>query len=150
MGLGKEFVLRRRVFFSDASLRLSQDSGWVVVLAWAGDSVVSLQDGRFTCHNQATYACMFRGLPCNTISHDCLSPPGGNLGVLGLGVGGGCGFGLGLGWGVGVGWGSKYINQHFVFEETTKNTRRSNDDSPQVWCHTSFESSPPISFPVVD
>lgn len=51
--------------------------------------------------------------------------------MFGLGVGGGCGLGLGLGWGVGVGWGSKYINQHFVFEETTV-TRRSNDDPPQV------------------
>ena len=49
---------------------------------------------------------------------------------MGLGVGGGCGIGLGLGWGVGLGWGSKYINQHFVFEETTRIKRAV--DSPQV------------------
>jgi len=48
---------------------------------------------------------------------------------MGLGVGGGCGIGLGLGWGVGLGWGSKYINQHFVFEETTRSKR--DVDSPQ-------------------
>lgn len=45
---------------------------------------------------------------------------GGNLGCLGLGIGGGCGLGLGFGWGFGVGWGSKYINQHFVFRETAQ------------------------------
>ena len=45
---------------------------------------------------------------------------GGNLGCLGLGVGGGCGIGIGVGWGFGVGWGSKYINQHFVFRETAR------------------------------
>ena len=50
--------------------------------------------------------------------------------MMGLGVGGGCGIGLGLGWGVGLGWGSKYINQHFVFEETTRSKR--DVDSPQV------------------
>jgi hypothetical protein len=50
--------------------------------------------------------------------------------VMGLGVGGGCGVGLGLGWGIGLGWGSKYINQHFVFEETTRSKRAV--DSPQV------------------
>ena len=49
---------------------------------------------------------------------------------MGLGVGGGCGVGLGLGWGIGLGWGSKYINQHFVFEETTRSKRAV--DSPQV------------------
>jgi hypothetical protein len=49
---------------------------------------------------------------------------------MGLGVGGGCGVGLGLGWGIGLGWGSKYINQHFVFEETTRSSRAV--DSPQV------------------
>jgi len=38
----------------------------------------------------------------------------------GLGIGGGCGLGLGFGWGFGVGWGSKYINQHFVFRETAQ------------------------------
>ena len=43
--------------------------------------------------------------------------------MVGLGVGGGCGVGLGLGWGIGLGWGSKYINQHFVFEETTRSKR---------------------------
>ncbi len=50
--------------------------------------------------------------------------------MMGLGVGGGCGVGLGLGWGIGLGWGSKYINQHFVFEETTRSKRAV--DSPQV------------------
>ena len=50
--------------------------------------------------------------------------------MMGLGVGGGCGVGLGLGWGIGLGWGSKYINQHFVFEETTRSSRAV--DSPQV------------------
>ena len=49
---------------------------------------------------------------------------------MGLGVGGGCGIGLGLGWGAGLGWGSKYINQHFVFEET--NRKRLTDDFSRV------------------
>jgi hypothetical protein len=61
--------------------------------------------------------------------------------VLGLGVGGGCGVGMGLGWGVGIGWGSKYINQHFVFEETT-NTRRSHDDPPQVGAFSRISAFP--------
>ena len=50
--------------------------------------------------------------------------------MMGLGVGGGCGIGRELSWGVGLGWGSKYINQHFVFEETTRSKR--DVDSPQV------------------
>lgn len=50
---------------------------------------------------------------------------------MGLGMGGGCGIGVGIGWGVGLGWGSKYINQHFVFEET-KRRRVSDDAPPQV------------------
>jgi len=48
---------------------------------------------------------------------------GGNLGLFGLGLGGGCGFGIGIGWGIGVGWGSKYINQNFLFKETTHSRR---------------------------
>lgn len=54
---------------------------------------------------------------------------GANLGICGLGFGGGCGLGLGLGWGLGVGWGSKYVNQNFVFEEANSTGRSLRDTS---------------------
>jgi hypothetical protein len=99
-----------------------QGLAWVADSAWDGGSVVSSIP-----FMRVTRLCVKGG----TVSLRTCLFPGGNLGLLGLGVGGGCGLGIGLGWGVGVGWGSKYINQHFVFEET-KTSRRLNDDSPQV------------------
>ena len=54
---------------------------------------------------------------------------GANLGICGLGFGGGCGLGLGLGWRLGVGWGSKYVNQNFVFEEANSTGRSLRDTS---------------------
>lgn len=109
MGAALVLVLHERLTLSDIELILFRDRPWTRV--WLRGRL-----GLRWCVNYF-YAIRWEGNDASNLR------AGGNLGILGLGIGGGCGFGVGIGWGIGAGLGSKYINQNFLFKETMHSRR---------------------------